>query len=252
MHGLTNLAGPNRYGGFVLYPRIHRFLPASAILEIAPGYGRWTQFLQHACQSLIAVDMSETCIKHCKERFADSKHISFHVNDGSSLEVVPDGSIDFVFSFDSLVHAESDVLKSYLLQLPAKLKPNGVGFFHHSNAGAYKGRLAILSGYRRLPSVFRNHILKQNHMERLLSTNIEAWRAPSMTAKLFRDYCEQAGLRCVSQELLNWYKGMCLIDAMSVFTKPGSQWDREFVYLENDRFVDSTFLTRRLARLYSG
>jgi ubiquinone/menaquinone biosynthesis C-methylase UbiE len=73
---------------FVLYPRIHRFLPASAILEIAPGYGRWTQFLQHECESMIAVDITEKCIEHCKARFAGSNHIRFHVNDGSSLKVV--------------------------------------------------------------------------------------------------------------------------------------------------------------------
>ena len=30
----------------MLLPRIHSFLPAKTILEIAPGYGRWTQFLK--------------------------------------------------------------------------------------------------------------------------------------------------------------------------------------------------------------
>lgn len=236
---------------FVLYPRIHRFLPTSSILEIAPGYGRWTQFLQHACQDMVAVDLSETCIEHCKTRFANSKHIRFHVNDGSSLEVVADGSIDFVFSFDSLVHAEHEVLQGYLRQLAGKLKPNGVGFVHHSNIGSYKARLAIWNGYRRLPSVFRNRILKVSHVERLLSINLEGWRATSMTAKLFREYCEQAGLKCVSQELMNWHTGRCLIDTISVFTKPGSRWDKKPAFIENDKFMDNAMLTGRLAQLYS-
>jgi cyclopropane fatty-acyl-phospholipid synthase-like methyltransferase len=39
---------------------------------------------------------------------------------------------DFVFSFDSLVHVESDVIENYLTQLAKKLKPNGIGFIHHS------------------------------------------------------------------------------------------------------------------------
>ena len=72
-----------------------------------------------------------------------------------------------------------------------------------------------------------------------------------MTAKLFRDYCEQAGLKCVSQELMNWHTGRCLIDTISVFTKPGSRWDKEPVFIENDKFMDNAMLTGRLAQLYS-
>ena len=49
--------------------------------------------------------------------------------------MVEDGSIDFVFSFDSLVHVEADVLDAYLDQLARKLTPDGVGFIHHSNMG---------------------------------------------------------------------------------------------------------------------
>src|SRR4029077_1318302 len=113
---------------------------------------------------------------------ADNKHLAFYVNDGSSLDVVPDGSVDFVFSFDSLVHAEKDVIERYIQQLSKKLKLDGVGFIHHSNLGAYPGRLSIMDAYWRLPVVFRQHVLKQRYLERLLSINIEAWRGASMTA----------------------------------------------------------------------
>src|SRR4029077_393830 len=75
---------------FVLFPRIHRFLPSSTILEIAPGFGRWTQFLKLHCQSMIAVDLSESCIEGCKARFASDTPLQFHVNDGRSLAAVPD------------------------------------------------------------------------------------------------------------------------------------------------------------------
>ena len=242
--------GTEALWSFVLYPRIHRFLPASSILEIAPGYGRWTQFLKNECQSMLAVDISEKCIEHCRTRFAGNNHINFHVNDGRSLSVVPDNSVDFVFSFDSLVHAEKDVIENYLLQMATKLKPNGVGFLHHSNMGRYQGRLALVNRYRRLPAALRTHVLTEKSLEDLLSINLGAWRATSMTAELFRQYCQRSGLKCVSQELINWNKGKCLIDAISVFTKPNSEWDREPVYLENNRFTDSAAVTTRLARLY--
>jgi hypothetical protein len=247
----AQFGGTSALWSFVLYPRIERFLPAASILEIAPGYGRWTQFLQGSCQSMVAVDISEKCIEHCKVRFADQGHIHFYVNDGSSLAVVPDGSVDFAFSFDSLVHAEKDVLESYIAQLGVKLSTNGVGFFHHSNLGAYRRRVGMLVKYRRLPLRLRTRILREDHLQRLLSINFGAWRAPSMTASLFREYCLRAGLSCISQELVNWGGGKCLIDAISVFTRRGSQWDREFACLENERFAGSALMTGHLARLYS-
>ena len=127
----------------VILPRIHAFLPAHTVLEIAPGYGRWTQFLQPEAQHLIAVDLSESCIEACKSRFADATNISYHVNDGKSLATVADGSVNFAFSFDSLVHADLDVLRAYLAELRNKLSPDGVAFLHHSNIGVYARRFAI-------------------------------------------------------------------------------------------------------------
>ncbi|MGH9580831.1 MAG: hypothetical protein ACRD2R_07555, partial [Terriglobales bacterium] len=35
-----------------IFPRIRSFLPAGMILEIAPGHGRWTQFLAGLCQRM--------------------------------------------------------------------------------------------------------------------------------------------------------------------------------------------------------
>jgi len=129
------------YGAIL--PRIHPYLPTGTILEIAPGYGRWTDHLKNHCEKLIIVDLAENCIEACQQRFASEPKITCHVNDGKSLAMVPDNSIDFVFSFDSLVHAEADVIQSYLNQLATKLKPTGFGFLHHSNLGAYSRSFSL-------------------------------------------------------------------------------------------------------------
>ncbi|MFN7926786.1 MAG: class I SAM-dependent methyltransferase [Blastocatellia bacterium] len=120
-----------------LLPRIKSFVPTGTILEIAPGFGRWTQFLKDLCDNLLVVDLSAKCLDACRARFATDTHIRYHLNDGKSLAMIPDASVDFVFSFDSLVHAEAEVLEAYVQQLARKLKPQGVGFIHHSNLGAY-------------------------------------------------------------------------------------------------------------------
>ena len=52
-----------------IFPRIHAFLPTDTVLEIAPGFGRWTHYLRNWCQRLIVVDLAENCITACRQRF---------------------------------------------------------------------------------------------------------------------------------------------------------------------------------------
>ncbi len=128
---------------FIL-PRLYRFLPDAAtpdsrIVEIAPGHGRWTQFLLSHCKKLTAYDVTEECLAYCRRRFrkhVDDGTAEFHLTDGLTLREKED-SIDFAFSFDSLVHVERDVIQSYLAHLSKCLKPGRFAFLQHSNLGAY-------------------------------------------------------------------------------------------------------------------
>ena len=125
-----------------IFPRLHRFLPAQRILEIAPGFGRWTKFLIAECDEFVGIDFSAKCVDACRNRFAATKHARFFDNDGHSLAAAPDDSFDLIFSFDSLVHAEHDVLQSYVPQILRKLSSTGVAFIHHSNLLAYKNTIS--------------------------------------------------------------------------------------------------------------
>jgi SAM-dependent methyltransferase len=223
-----------------LLPRIHTFVPAGTVLEIAPGYGRWTQYLKDLADRLVIVDLTQGCIDHCRERFADAGNIEYHVNDGRSLDMVEDGSIDFVFSFDSLVHAESDVLGAYLEQLARKLKPDGVGFIHHSNIGAY-GLLTKLA--HRAPGRAVGPLVRRGAL-----INIIAWRAESVTADSVAAQCESAGLACIGQETINWEFGRYVIDALTIFTPRGSRWERPRTVLRNPWFTNEA---KRMSQLYA-
>jgi SAM-dependent methyltransferase len=193
-----------------LFSRIQGFVPATRILEIAPGYGRWTHYLRDLCDELIAVDIADTAITHCGERFAGERHVSFHVNDGTSLAVAGDRSVDLVFSFDSLVHAEADVIAGYLQEFARVLADDGVAFIHHSNMGAYEA-----GSYD--------------------PENIH-WRATSVSAELVERHARSVGLSCVSQETVAWGNRSLLNDCFSVITRAGSVWDRENQVLANMDF----------------
>src|SRR5438045_2205763 len=81
-----------------IFPRIHPFLPAASVLELAPGFGRCTHFLKNFSGHLTLVDLVPRCIERCRERFAADTHLEFHLNDGRSLGMIADSSIDFIFS----------------------------------------------------------------------------------------------------------------------------------------------------------
>lgn len=212
---------------WAIYPRIRKFLPTEVILEIGPGFGRWTQFLKKECKRMMLVDLSPRCIEACKERFSSDAHIACHVNDGKSLTMVPDDAVDFVFSLDSLVHCEIDVIEAYIEQLAKKFKRNGVGFIHHSNFGEC---LKLSSGSA--------SELKNEH-----------WRAASVSAELFEQCCQRAGLQCISQELINW-GGSILNDCLSVFSRKDAIWVQPHKRLRNPSFMDEAKYIARLAPLY--
>ena len=176
-----------------IFPRIRVCLPADTILEIAPGFGRWTHYLKDYCNELWAVDKSSDCIEACRSVLRVFRMSTAILNDGRSLSMIPDASVDFVFSFDSFVHPDREVVEAYLRQLGTKLKIGGKGFIHHSNFGEY-----VNSPRERLPEALAKPLIKAKILD---------WahhRNPSMTAELFRALSERNGLQCLSQELVNW------------------------------------------------
>jgi SAM-dependent methyltransferase len=64
-----------RFGS--IFPRLHRFFPPRRILEIAPGFGRWTKFLIPVCDKLVGIDLSPKCVDACRNKFATCNHAHF-------------------------------------------------------------------------------------------------------------------------------------------------------------------------------
>ncbi len=162
-----------------LRPRLEAMLPARDVLEIAPGHGRITRFLAPLSRRLVLVDLAPNCIAACQSRFADLRHLEYHVNDGRSLPMVASSSIDAVVSFDSLVHAGHDAMAGYLPEIARVLRPGGTAFLHHSN----------LADLRR---------------EAGGEVDNPHWRATDIGASGVREIAREAGLDCLAQERVAW------------------------------------------------
>jgi len=106
--------------------------PQVDLLEIAPGQGRWTEFMVGRVRSLTLVDLSGRCIETCRSRFeVGHPEITFLVNDGRTLGV-PDESKDVVWSFAGFVHMEEAEIAAYMGEISRVLRPGGRFVIHHS------------------------------------------------------------------------------------------------------------------------
>lgn len=157
------------------------------------------------------------------------------VNDGESFPTIADASVDFVFSFDSLVHAEGDVMQRYICELGRILTRDGVAFLHHSNLAAI-GRAPFAAG--KLPVIGRIVGETSNH-----------WRARSVDAARVRGWIDDARLHCASQELVNWGTRR-LIDCITVIARPGSHHARATQIAPNAGFMAEARSARIVSELY--
>jgi SAM-dependent methyltransferase len=102
------------------------------VLEIAPGHGRWTELIARGARSVTLVDINQSCLDACRERFGDLRHLTYHLGDGVTLPV-PDASADFVWSFDSFVHMDPPVVYSYVREISRVLRIGGTAIVHHAD-----------------------------------------------------------------------------------------------------------------------
>jgi ubiquinone/menaquinone biosynthesis C-methylase UbiE len=234
--------GPSMQWYGTIFPRIKSHVPTNRILEIACGYGRMTQYLKDLCKNLIVIDLSEECIQACKQRFSECAHIEYHVNDGKSLDMISDSSVDFVFSFDSLVHADESVLKAYFFKLQRILNNDGVAFIHHSNLGEYHTRYSRI---RKIPKL-EELLIRLGILDKTLH-----WRDISVDSKKVEVLAEENGLRCISQEIIPWENGKMFIDCMSTIVKHNSSVARINRIMRNAKFAQEAQNLLQLSQLYN-
>ncbi len=164
-------------------------LDFSCVVDLAAGHGRNSEKLRQYADKLIIVDINQECIDYCKQRFGQDKNITYVKNDGLSLGQIEDQSVTLVYSFDSMVHFDSDVIKEYLGEFSRILKVGGKCFCHHSNYTGNPGGKFTQSPH---------------------------WRN-FMSKELFAHYSLKVGLRPIQQKIIDWSESD--LDCLSILQK---------------------------------
>lgn len=119
---------------------LKKHVPAGGyVVEIGPGGGRWTGHLIERADSLLGVDISESCVQVCHEKFASTGKVTFAVGSGNDLSGVADSSVDTLWSFDVFVHINQAEVERYADEFRRVFKPGAVGIIHHGSVGGTLG-----------------------------------------------------------------------------------------------------------------
>lgn len=156
---------------------IHRVLRpnipgGSSILEIGPGAGRWTVPLLERARDYTCVDISSSCIEHCRQHFANEPRARFFVGSGRDLGDVATGSIDIIWSFDVFVHINAVEIAGYLDDFVRVLRPGGVAVIHHGAVGGTGG------GWRSDLTTAASRRCSPSGSSRSNRSWISGWKAP--------------------------------------------------------------------------
>jgi len=98
--------------------------------------------------------------------------------------MIPGSSVDFVFSFDSLVHSGESVVNAYICQLHRILVNGSVAFIYHSNLGEYNGTYSRIRKIPRLEGL----LTRLGMLEKELH-----WRDSSVDAKKVESFAGENG-----------------------------------------------------------
>jgi ubiquinone/menaquinone biosynthesis C-methylase UbiE len=166
-------------------------------LDLAAGHGRNTALLLQHAGHLTAVDINETNIAFLNQRFGDRPNIRFIKNNGFDLREMDGASISFLYSFDAMVHFDSDVIRNYIKEFRRVMRPGAQGFCHYSN------------NYHNPTGSYRDHGGWRNFMSRQL---FEHWLTKEGLQVLKSHYVSGV------QQIIATDDGNC--DAVTLFRLP--------------------------------
>jgi ubiquinone/menaquinone biosynthesis C-methylase UbiE len=130
-----------RHWQSLIWPMLSRNdIDLSRTLELACGYGRNSRkLLEAGAKALTLVDVNADNIAYCRKHIQHLGNVSIIQNNGTDLSTLGDATFTFVYTFDSMVHFDLELVISYLAEFSRVLEPGGMAFIHHSNYSGSPG-----------------------------------------------------------------------------------------------------------------
>jgi SAM-dependent methyltransferase len=103
------------------------------VVDVGCGVGRLTRVLAGRAAHVHAIDVSAEMLGRARELGADLDNVTWHHGDGTSLQPIPDGSVDGVVSHVVFQHIpDPEITLGYVRDMGRVLRPGGWATFHVS------------------------------------------------------------------------------------------------------------------------
>jgi SAM-dependent methyltransferase len=113
--------------------------PDVEVLELGCGGGKFSAHLRERSRKLVCADISADMLARARAHVGEGDDIAFTQLNGRDFTGVPDASIDFIYSYDVLLHLQPQNVFSYLRDARRVLRPGGVFMLHAINLASPGG-----------------------------------------------------------------------------------------------------------------
>jgi SAM-dependent methyltransferase len=145
--------------------------PRSHVLEIGCGRGAWTRLFLGAAE-VNCVDVLSAEHNDFHSYVGDVENVHYHQVEDFALDIIPDNSIEYVFSYDALCHVSFGGITEYARSLFRVMKEDAHGFIMVADYRKYNdfvdslgssNALSVLLPKRRYPMVRRvgNRLIRE-------------------------------------------------------------------------------------------
>jgi ubiquinone/menaquinone biosynthesis C-methylase UbiE len=126
--------------------------PSQTVLDIGCGVGRLTRPLAERAGHVYGIDISAEMLGLARRHHADLDNVEWLLGDGSTLQPIPDMSVDVCVSHVVFQHIpDPRVTMNYVREMGRVLSPGGSAVFQVSNAPvAHAARQGTRAQVRRL------------------------------------------------------------------------------------------------------
>ena len=113
--------------------------PEVRVLELGCGGGKFSAHLRPRSRHLTCADISADMLARTRAHVGEGSDVDFLQLNGRDFAGVGDASVDFIFSYDVLLHLQPQNVFAYLLDARRILRPGGIFMVHAINLASPGG-----------------------------------------------------------------------------------------------------------------